>query len=137
MNTSRDHQPPGGRLSYWLAAVLRKEREAAGRTRQDIATMLGTSVKTIDRFESGESLGRDAELYVAAYAYALGLEDSRELWARAVQSWLQKGVPPVFRAEGPAEAYARAIRNVALRQRQSGGERSERRNTTRRRAEGS
>ena len=42
-----------------------------------VASALGVSEMTIRRLESGRSMGRDIDHYVAAYAYAAGIEDAR------------------------------------------------------------
>jgi transcriptional regulator with XRE-family HTH domain len=108
-------------MSYWIAHTLREERERAGVDPQVLASILGVNEVTIKRLEQGENYGRDIDRTVTVYAYALGLEDARELWARALESWHTKGAAPSFSDGQTTHAleFARAIREVAQRQRKS------------------
>lgn len=108
---------PGTTLAYWIAQALRHQREAAGVSRANLALTLGVSDATLKRLESGSKMPPDIEARVAAYAWILGLKDGRELWQQAVEDWVHHGKPPEFQlAEGPAGAFAEAIRQAALRQ---------------------
>lgn len=105
-------------MSYWLATTLKEAREHAGLSREDIARPLGVNGVTIKRLESGQSMGRDVDQYVAAYAFVLGLEDGRELWEKATRDYRRHGSPPMFSVPaGLPQAFAEAIREVALRRR--------------------
>ena len=42
---------PGGRMGYWIATVLRDERERAGITIDQLATATGVNWRTIKRLE--------------------------------------------------------------------------------------
>lgn len=123
-------QTPGRRMAYWIAVTLRQEREKAGISRSHIAASLGLSPKTIDRLEAGESMGRDIDHAIAGYGYILGMNDNRELWQKALDNWSAHGSAPVFKPGGPAEAFARAIRETALRMKQAHGDYTEMRNAT-------
>lgn len=107
---------PGARMSYWIATVLQDARKHAGISEQNMAVSLGVNARTIRRLESGQTMGRDIDHFVAAYAHVCGLEDGRDLWGRAVERWRSDGTPPQFVVtEGPAAAFAEAIRAEALR----------------------
>lgn len=63
-------------------------------------------------------MGRDIDGFVTGYAYLLGLEDPRTLWAEALEAWQRQGsAAPRPEMNGPAAAFAEAIRAEALRQR--------------------
>ena len=116
--------PPGARMSYWIAATLVRAREEAGIHERQMAEIMGVDPSTIRRWETGDSFGRRTELdrAIAGYAYVLGLEDARELWDAALTAWYEHGSPPEFMPiEGPAAAFAEAIRTEALRQRHRQG----------------
>lgn len=107
-------------MSYWLAATLQSEREAAGISRDLMALSLGVGRRTIDRLEAGSpALPPNLHLYMAGYAHVLGIDDGRELWRRALANWDANGKPPQFKPEGSAALVARAVREAA-RQAQRG-----------------
>ena len=111
--------PAGSRMSYWIATTLHDEREKAGISEDDMARTIGVNWRTIRRLESGQGMGRDIDRFVAGYAYLLGVEDGRELWEAAQARWRRDGSPPRFEAiDGPAAAFAEAIRLEALRRRE-------------------
>jgi len=108
---------PGRSLSYWISETLRSARENARIRPDDLARILNVNPKTIERLERDESFDRHIDRYLAGYAYAIGLEDARQLWEMALQRWYKHGAAPEFKPpEGPAEAFARAIRETAQRQ---------------------
>ena len=124
--------PAGTKMSYWIAHVLQQARERAGVSEGDIGTSLGVNWRTIRRLEAGTTMGRDIDHYVAGYAHLLGLEDGRALWREALRYWDKDGAPPRFMpVEGPAAAFAEAIRLEALRTRQETGEKSSKRRASR------
>lgn len=119
-------RPAGSRMGYWIATVLRDRREAAGISEQDAATTVlqpradgkKPSSRTIKRLETGATMPPDLDQRVAGYAYLLGLDDGRELWREALERWDAEGSPPVLiPAQGPAAAFAEAIRMQSLRRR--------------------
>lgn len=126
--------PAGSRLSYWIGRTLKRTREEAGISVSDIARPLGIENITITRLEAGKRFGRDMDRYIAGYAFVLGLEDGRELWKRALADYYRHGTPPVFIVEeGPASAFAHAIRDVVLRRKVRDAEQSSSRPATRKR----
>ena len=113
-----DSEPVGSRMSYWIATTLHDERERVGVSEDDMARTIGVNWRTIRRLEEGHGMGRDIDRFVAGYAYLLGVEDARELWGIALRRWQESGSPPRFEAiDGPAAAFAEAIRAEALRRR--------------------
>lgn len=119
-------QPAGSRMGYWIATVLRDRREAAGISEQDAATTVlqpradgkKPNSRTIKRLETGATMPSDLDQRVAGYAYLLGLDDPRELWREAMDRWDAEGTHPVFiPVQGPAAAFAEAIRMQSLRRR--------------------
>lgn len=111
--------PVGTRMSYWIARTLNRVRTRAGIHERTMAELMGVDARTIKRWEAGDSFGRRSELdrAIAGYAYVLGMEDGRELWQDALDWWRAEGAPPEFiPVEGPAAAFAEAIRLEALRQ---------------------
>lgn len=105
-------------MAYWVAHVLKTERERAGIEEKDMAIAIGVDRMTIKRLEEGESLGRDIDDRMAGYAYVLGIDDCRELWRRALDAWLSHGEPSIFKEEGGPAAFARWVRETAGRARQ-------------------
>jgi hypothetical protein len=65
-------------MSYWLAHVLRSERERAKISRNAIVRILNVDPSTVFRLEVGQTLPHDVDRYVAAYAKALKLEAAPE-----------------------------------------------------------
>lgn len=132
--------PDGTRMSYWIAKTLHRARTQAGIQERTMAELLDVDYRTIKRWEAGDSFGRKTELdrAVAGYAYVLGHEDGRELWREALEWWLEEGSPPEFvPGDGPAAAFAAALREAAIREaslRQREGQRPQRRTDVRRRA---
>lgn len=118
-----DQSPVGARMSYWLADALVDVRKAAGVDKVDIAMILGAHEHTIKRLEDGQSMGRDVDRAVSAYADLADL-DGREVWWTALYYWYERGIAPQFTAEGPPAAYAEALRAASLRLRGDGGGRS-------------
>jgi transcriptional regulator with XRE-family HTH domain len=119
-------------MAFWIGHTLKREREKAGLSTQEVAVAMGVHSITVDRLERGESMGRDISKYIATYAHLLGMEDGRDLWQMALDSWQAEGSPPVFTADGPAAAFAQVIRDAALRHRQAASKPQEpHRNTTR------
>jgi DNA-binding XRE family transcriptional regulator len=111
-------------MSYWIADALIQAREDVGLEPKQMATILGVHEHTINRLESGQSMGRDIDSATAAYADVTGIGDARELWWAALYFWYQRGSAPAFTAEGPAAAFAEAIRAASLRLQPSAGGRS-------------
>lgn len=126
-------------MSYWIAYTLADAREGADIPRKRMAEVLGVDYRTVMRWESGDSFGRKQELdrAVAGYAYIVGLDDARVLWDAALDHWHKDGAPPRFiPVEGPAAAFAEAIRLESLRRqdrstRPHGGEQSGKRRANR------
>ena len=108
----------GARMSYWIATALRLRRTQADISESDVATALGVNWRTIRRLESGRSMGRDIDKFVAGYAYLLGLEDPRVIWDDALKMWRHKGsaAPMPTMEHGPPAAFAEAIRAETQRQ---------------------
>jgi hypothetical protein len=108
-------------MSYWLAHVLRSERERAKISRNAIVRILNVDPSTVFRLEVGQTLPHDVDRYVAAYAKALKLEDGRELWHQALRTWMTEGAPPVLSEELEAapetQLLQREIREAEMRER--------------------
>src|ERR1017187_8043325 len=117
----------GSRMSYWIADVLLDARERHGITEGEMATSLGVNWRTIRRLEKGESMGRDIDRFVAQYAYVCGIPDARDLWTDAIAAWRKYGEAPGYEAiDGPAAAFAQAIRTQAQATIRSRGDDAER-----------
>jgi len=107
-------------MSYWLGQTLRHARSQFGITEEQMATSLDVNWRTIRRLETGLTVGRDIDRAVAGYAYVVGV-DARDLWADALARWVEDGSVPQFEPmTGPAAAFARAIRDEAVRTRAEG-----------------
>jgi transcriptional regulator with XRE-family HTH domain len=91
-----DPLPSEQRMAYWLARVLREEREKRGLMRSEIAGLAKRDQSTIARVEYGRSLQPDIDRYVAAYAEAFEIDDGRKLWAEALKRWMRQGPPPAL-----------------------------------------
>ena len=84
-------------MLYWLSRTLRTAREAAGFEIKDVLPFVPVKeVGAIRRFEDAKHWPRQVDIWVAAYAYLLGLDDGRKLWERAVRSYLKDGGAPVL-----------------------------------------
>ena len=95
---------PGRTMKYWLARTLYERREAANPkrvSRARIARLLEVETSTIFRFEKGERFPDHFDRVVAAYAFALGIDDGRELWQEALEAWRTNGQPPTFKDDPP------------------------------------
>lgn len=112
-----DASAPGTRMSYWIATALETVRENIGISEDEMATSLGVNWRTIRRLETGGSMGRDIDRFVAGYAHVAGIEDGRDIWEDALARWRKHGNAPQFEAvSGPAAAFADAIRAEVQRQ---------------------
>lgn len=136
--------PIGAQLRYWIGLVLRDERERAKIDPERMARVIGVSKRTIKRVEDGDSWS-DIDLYVAGYAYALGIDDGRLLWQQAIERWQGRweggedegGTAPTFDPPpGPDGAFADAIRQETLRKRRDADGRTGKRRANRKRATG-
>lgn len=127
---------PGRRLSYWIGQALRNAREDARVPKSYIAALLNESETTITRLEKDDGLyaefwGRDIDRAVWAYAYAIGIDDPRELWQHALNDWYEKGALPAFSEdEIPGSRFVRPIRDEARRNRPAPSARPEKRNAS-------
>ena len=109
-------------MGYWIATVLRDERERAGITIDQLATATGVNWRTIKRLEErgGFAKGKHGDIddFVARYAYVLGVDDARDLWDQSLVRWRRDGSPPQFEPiERPEAAFGEALRMEALRRR--------------------
>ena len=86
--------PPGQRFSYWLAEVCRAARDTASVSISAVAELARVDRSTIHRFETLGVWPRHPDVYIAAYAEALGLPDGRDLWSIALNAWRQHGSAP-------------------------------------------
>ena len=113
-------------MNFWIAKVLKREREAAAISEKVVAALLNTNERTIERLETGERWGRDIDRAVLAYAYALGLDDSRHLWQLALDEWNATGAAPEFSSEElpglPGMRFLRPLRDESRRQPKAHGE---------------
>lgn len=109
---------PGRTMSYWLAHALREKRQQAKVSVRAIAQILGADQSTIWRIEKGQTIPREVDRYVAAYAKALGLEDGRALWRLALEAWMEGGNPPILTedlGQEEMQQLEREIRETELR----------------------
>jgi transcriptional regulator with XRE-family HTH domain len=77
-------------MTFWLAAAAKELREAAGRKQVHIAATMSKDQSTVYRFEQGETVPRDLNLFVAAYADDLDIK-ATQIWERALELWHQSG----------------------------------------------
>lgn len=107
--------PDGRTMKYWLMRTLRDARVRSDVSTQDIALLVDADQSTVHRFEHNESFPRNFDAWVAAYSYALGLEDGRELWGKALSSWQKQGGVPVLGPLSPAQRARLLAVEAALR----------------------
>lgn len=89
--TTMDSQPaPGRTFVYWLSQACKAAREAGGLNQADIPI----NQPRVSRFEKHAKWPDDPEGLVQAYAQALGIKDSRQLWNLALDWWIEHGQPP-------------------------------------------
>lgn len=100
---------------YWLGREVRALRETLGLTPEFVGAAFNISGNKIRRFEKGENQPQDVEQIVAGYAVLAGLDDAREIYARALRSWVAKGKKPE-----PPEAVEQWSALADLRQRTEG-----------------
>jgi hypothetical protein len=110
-------------MNYWIGDTLRAAREEGGVPLPMIAGVLDVHPRTVERIEDAgdaRGYGADMDRVVAAYALVLGIEDSRDLWERAIQRWREE-VPeaPDFTAGLPGARFVLPIREAARQQAQA------------------
>lgn len=114
---------PGRQFKSWIGETLRRRREEAG---IPIGMLTGplASEDTLKRIEGAQ--GPDKQSYqtmddaVAVYAYALGLDDPRELFIDALELWFKEGAAPqASGADTQSFRFLRSIRDESRRQRQA------------------
>lgn len=91
---SSGDRPDAERLAYWLAFACRTARETAEVSMTAISNVAGVEKSTVSLYEKNGRWPRDPEGMVAAYARAINLRDSRELWQIAFNLWVEHGDPP-------------------------------------------
>src|SRR5687768_1109257 len=101
--------PPGKRFAFWIAVVCRAAREAAGESQSSVARMVGVQPSMIHRFENAWTWPRNPEQIVAAYALVAGIEDSRDLWEKAISYWKKDGTDASI-----PEAEQKAVDPISL-----------------------
>lgn len=91
-------QPPAeSRMSYWLGRAARKWRDDARVTRRAITEIGNFESSTVRDFESGKTLVKDADYYIASYVKAIpDLDDGRLVWKMAIDDFLNRGKPLAF-----------------------------------------
>lgn len=88
-------------MFYWLALVLREERQGSGLSATRLAADLGVSESTVTRFEKAHTWPQRVDDYVAVYAaYLSESQDARDYWGMAIDRWRQEGQPPLIRSPG-------------------------------------
>lgn len=90
-------------MRYWLARTLRETRETAGLERNTVANLAGVDGATISRFENGHTWPQQIDRIVAAYALLCGVDDGRDLWARALTAYRTNGGAPLLGDLNPAQ----------------------------------
>lgn len=75
-----------GTMTFWLATAAKELREAAGRKQVHIAATMNKDQSTVYRFEQGETIPRELNLFVAAYADDLDIT-AIQIWERALELW--------------------------------------------------
>jgi hypothetical protein len=70
----------------WLATVCKTTREYADVKLATIAKAAGKDQSAVYRFEQGESMPRDIDAMVSAYAEVTGVP-SQHIWADALAAW--------------------------------------------------
>jgi transcriptional regulator with XRE-family HTH domain len=102
-------------MLYWLGKTLRQEREAKNLKLADVYAMLRTqgettAESTLSRLENGHTWSRETEKIITVYAFMCGIDDARDLWAKALRQWLQHGGVPVLGELTPQmRAYLLAV----------------------------
>jgi hypothetical protein len=88
---------PGGTFRLYLCIACRSARQAGGESQAGVARLAGMSRSAIHRFEEAGAWPRDPERMIRAYAAAGKLNDSRLLWRKALDLWIQEGTdtPPL------------------------------------------
>lgn len=100
-------QPAGRRLLYWLSEVAQEAREEAGVSREAVAANYGSTGVTVTRFEQHAGhWPKDPDALMKAYADAIGIDDARELYSRALARWYAEvpdlSTPDAERPEPPS-----------------------------------
>lgn len=92
-------------MCYWLARTARETRESVDPPvkTSTLAVLAGVDASTISRFEAAKTWPQKIDRVVAAYAAMCGIEDGRELWARALKDWRASGGAPALEELGPAQ----------------------------------
>lgn len=81
---------PEGTMTFWLAVAAKELREAAGRLHVHVAASMSKNQSTVYRFEEGNTVPRDLNLFIAAYADDLDIEPM-QIWERALELWRESG----------------------------------------------
>lgn len=122
-------------MRYWLGRTLRETREAARDegghelALYQIALYLRDSgiqisEATLSRLET-DSTGwprKDLDAIVAAYADLCGIEDPRDLWRRALDSWVSRGGIPALGIITPYRSATILALEARQRSQQRAGE---------------
>lgn len=115
-------------MTFWLAAAAKELREAAGRKQVHIAASMNKDQSTVYRFELGEAVPRELNLFVAAYADDLDIK-AIQIWERALQLWREANdeasVTELLRAREEKKLRALPEPDPALRPRRRGRSPSE------------
>lgn len=140
----REHDPPlegsaaqGRELTYWVAKAAAETRDRAQVPETAVAALAGVEPITVKRFERIERFPADLDAIMSAYALLAGLSDEREIYQRALQLWQHNGSSAISRMRPlnrHSQRFEQALIDAAQRSRPaSGGERSEKPSSTRRR----
>lgn len=107
-----DAYPPPmaeGTMTFWLAAAAKELREAAGRMHVHVAASMSKDQSTVYRFEQGNTVPRDLNLFIAAYADDLDIKPI-QIWERALDLWRKSGEQAtVAELLKPAAGHLRAL----------------------------
>ena len=101
----RKKSAAGDRFPFWLAEACSGARTLARATVTEVARIAGVSRGKIYRFEGESPWPENPEELVAAYASAVGMDDSRQLWRVAIGLWERYGSDPKT-AEEPIKLAA-------------------------------
>jgi hypothetical protein len=105
-------------MVYWVAEAAREAREEADRLQVHIAAELNKNQSAIARFEEHANQPRDIDETVAAYAADLDI-DPRQLWARALEMWIEAETPSADDAARGVEAAADQAKRASAAARQA------------------
>lgn len=83
----------GREFVYWLAKACAELREGAGVSYETIAHYSGETALTVKRFESVETLPRQLDPLIAAYAHVAGYADNRDVYLDGIDLWIELGRP--------------------------------------------